>query len=204
MMSTEKIGKLKHKIALITILATLALSVLVLADVIYYYRGVITAQVSPPPISFFQGPNGYAPPYVVATPTSTGFNLVIQITNASYIYYYEVLGLNAYSWCWLYVTNVTATPTLISNLMVIHTNTTKPDILYIAGDLSISTNTVTNADLSIVHGRLLEDPHGSMVIAIPTKRDLKFSIHCSKHLLPRTKQLHPTTGPKLPEPRTVS
>ncbi|MDT7969446.1 MAG: hypothetical protein RQ842_02690 [Vulcanisaeta sp.] len=87
-----------------------------LADVIYYYKGVITAQVSTPPISFFQEPNGYAPPYVVATPTSTGFNLVIQITNASYIYYYEVLGLNAYNWCWLYVTNVTATPTLISNL----------------------------------------------------------------------------------------
>jgi len=117
MMSTEKIGKLKHKIALITILATLALSVLVLADVIYYYRGVITATVSKPPISFFQGPNGYAPPYVVATPTSTGFNLMIQITNASYAYYYEVLGLNAYNLCWLYVTNVTATtPPLISNL----------------------------------------------------------------------------------------
>jgi len=34
-----------------------------------------------------------------------------------YTYYYEVLGLNAYSWCWLYVTNVTATtPPLISNL----------------------------------------------------------------------------------------
>jgi hypothetical protein len=115
-MSTEKIVKLKHKIALIITLAALALSVLVLADVIYYYKGVITAQVSPPPISFFQGPNGYAPPYVVATPTSTGFNLVIQITNASYIYYYEVLGLYAYSWCWLYVTNVTATPTLISNM----------------------------------------------------------------------------------------
>jgi len=116
MMSTEKIGKLRYKIALITTLAILALGVLVLADVIYYYRGVITAQVSTPPISFFQGPNGYAPPYVVATPTSTGFNLVIQITNASYIYYYEVLGLNAYNLCWLYVTNVTATPTLISNL----------------------------------------------------------------------------------------
>ncbi|MFP3236939.1 MAG: hypothetical protein RXR10_05685 [Vulcanisaeta sp.] len=115
-MSTEKIGKLQHKIALIITLAALALSVLMLADVIYYYRGVITAQVSPPPISFFQGPNGYAPPYVVATPTSTGFNLVIQITNASYIYYYEVLGLYAYSWCWLYVTNVTATPALISNM----------------------------------------------------------------------------------------
>jgi hypothetical protein len=116
MVSTEKIGKLRYKIALITILATLTLGVLVLADVIYYYKGVITAQVSAQPISFFQGPNGYAPPYVVATPTSTGFNLVIQITNASYIYYYEVLGLNAYNWCWLYVTNVTATPTLISNL----------------------------------------------------------------------------------------
>jgi len=115
-MSTEKIGKLKHKIALIITLAALALSVLVLADVIYYYKGVITAQVSPPPISFFQGPNSYAPPYVIATPTSTGFNLVIQITNASYIYYYEVLGLNAYSWCWLYVTNVTATSTLINNM----------------------------------------------------------------------------------------
>jgi len=116
MMSTEKIGKLKYKIALITTLAALALSVLVLADVIYYYRGVITATVSKPLISFFQGPNGYAPPYVVTTPTSTGFNLVIQITNASYAYYYEVLGLNAYNWCWLYVTNVTATPTLISNM----------------------------------------------------------------------------------------
>jgi hypothetical protein len=108
---------LRYKIALITTLAILALGVLVLADVIYYYRGVITAQVSTPPISFFQGPNGYAPPYVVATPTSTGFNLVIQITNASYTYYYEVLGLNAYNLCWLYVTNVTAsTPPLISNL----------------------------------------------------------------------------------------
>ena len=116
MMSTEKIVKLKYKIALIITHAALALSVLVLADVIYYYKGVITAQVSPPPISFFQGPNGYAPPYVVATPTSTGFNLTIQITNASYIYYYEVLGLNAYSWCWLYVTNVTATSTLINNM----------------------------------------------------------------------------------------
>jgi hypothetical protein len=77
--------------------------------------------------------------------------------------------------------------------MVIHTNTTKPDILHIASDLLISTNIVTNADLSIVHG--------SMVIAIPTKRDLKFGIHCSKHLLPRTKQLH--YRPKLPKPRTV-
>jgi hypothetical protein len=116
-MSTEKIGKLKYKIALITTLAILALSVLVLADVIYYYKGVITTTVSKPPISFFQGPNGYVPTYVVATPTSTGFNLVIQITNASYAYYYEVLGLNAYNLCWLYVTNVTATtPPLISNL----------------------------------------------------------------------------------------
>jgi len=85
--------------------------------------------------------------------------------------------------------------------MAIHTNTTKPDTLYIAGDLSISTNIVTNTDLSIVHGRLLEDPHGSMVIAIPTKRDLKFGIHCGEHLLPRTKQLH--YRPKLPKPRTV-
>jgi len=90
--------------------------------------------------------------------------------------------------------------------MAIHTNTTKPDTLYIAGDLLISTNTVTNTDLSIVHGRLLEEPCNgiTMVIAIPTKRDARFGIHCGEHLLPRTKQLHPTTGPKLPKPRTVS
>ena len=63
MMSTEKIGKLKHKIALIITLAALALSVLVLADVIYYYRGVITAQVSAPPLVFYSGTSfTYCPP----------------------------------------------------------------------------------------------------------------------------------------------
>jgi len=87
--------------------------------------------------------------------------------------------------------------------MAIHTNTTKPDTLYIAGDLLISTNIVTNADLSIVHAGLLEEPCNgtTMLIAIPTKRDLKFGIHCGEHLLPRTKQLR--YRPKLPKPRTV-
>jgi len=54
MVSTEKIGKLRYKIALITILATLALSVLVLADVIYYYRDIITTTASKSPTSFFR------------------------------------------------------------------------------------------------------------------------------------------------------
>ncbi|MGC9153091.1 MAG: hypothetical protein ACP5GY_05080 [Vulcanisaeta sp.] len=116
-MFTEKTSKPKHRIILIPILAAMALSVLVLADVVYYYKGVITATVSAPPLSFSVGPNGYMPPYVATSVSPTGFTLTLQLTNASYIYYYQVLGISANTWCWLYVTNVTVSnEELINNL----------------------------------------------------------------------------------------
>ena len=116
-MFTEKFRNAKYsRIALVVILIALAVSVLVLADVIYYYKGVITATVSKAPLSFFPGPNGYVPPYVITGITPAGFSLTIQLTNSSYAYYYQVVGMNVYSWCWLYVTNVTVSNELISNL----------------------------------------------------------------------------------------
>ncbi|WP_054841812.1 hypothetical protein [Vulcanisaeta distributa] len=118
-MFTEKIKDAKYnRIALIILLFTLAVSVLVLADVIYYYKGVITVTVSKAPLTFFIGPpNGYVPPYVITSVAPTGgFSLTIQLTNVSYAYYYQVVGMNVYSWCWLYVTNVTVSNELISNL----------------------------------------------------------------------------------------
>ena len=128
-MSTEKIGKLKHKIALITILATLALSVLVLADVIYYYQGVITAQVSTPPLVFYNSTltyngeefplNSYFNSYVNFTALPTGFTATIQLTNASYAYFYHALGLVVNTPGWLYVTNVTTSGSIIETLKII-------------------------------------------------------------------------------------
>ncbi|MGC9178918.1 MAG: hypothetical protein ACP5GZ_01785 [Vulcanisaeta sp.] len=116
-MFTEKIRNAKYsRIALILMFMALAISVLVLADVVYYYKGVITATVSQAPLTFFPGPNGYVPPYIATSITPTGFSLTIQLTNASYAYYYQVLGMNVYSWCWLYVTNVTVSNELINNL----------------------------------------------------------------------------------------
>ncbi len=70
MMFTEKIKNAKYsRIALVIMLIALAVSVLVLADVIYYYKGVITATVSQAPLTFFIGPNGYVPPYVITSIT---------------------------------------------------------------------------------------------------------------------------------------
>ncbi len=124
---------MKHKIALIITLAALALSVLVLADVIYYYRGVITAQVSAPPIVFYNGTftyttstgtytyklNSYVPGYANFTALPTGFTATIQLTNASYAQFYQALGLVVNTPGWLYVTNVTTSGNEIINTLTI-------------------------------------------------------------------------------------
>jgi len=44
-----------RRYAVIIAMALMLVSVVVLADVIYYYQGVITAQVSAPPIVFYNG-----------------------------------------------------------------------------------------------------------------------------------------------------
>jgi len=166
-----------RRYAVIIAMALMLASVVVLADVIYYYQGVITAQVSAPPLVFYSGasftycpspsphpspgggpasgpggspggsgggpasgpggspggsgggpasgpggsPRGQSPPpctyslnsivsgyaSFTASPKGTGFTATIQLTNASYAYFYHALGLVVNTQGWLYVTNVT-------------------------------------------------------------------------------------------------
>ncbi len=46
-----------RRYAVIIAMALMLASVVVLADVIYYYKGVITAQVTTPPLEFYSGKN---------------------------------------------------------------------------------------------------------------------------------------------------
>jgi len=110
-----------RRYAVIIAMALMLVSVVVLADVIYYYQGVITAQVSAPPIVFYNSTftyttstgtctftlNSYVPGYANFTALPTGFTATIQLTNASYAYFYQALGLVVNTQGWLYVTNVT-------------------------------------------------------------------------------------------------
>jgi hypothetical protein len=110
-----------RRYAVIIAMALMLASVVVLADVIYYYKGVITAQVSTPPIVFYNSTltyttptgtctyklNSYVSGYANFTALPTGFTATIQLTNASYAYFYHALGLVVNTQGWLYVTNVT-------------------------------------------------------------------------------------------------
>ena len=138
-----------RRYAVIIAMALMLASVVVLADVIYYYQGVITAQVSAPPLVFYSGasftyspcppPHDPSPPPTsppstctynlnsivsgyasfTASPKGTGFTATIQLTNASYAYFYHALGLVVNTQGWLYVTNVTASGSIIENLTII-------------------------------------------------------------------------------------
>ena len=111
-----------RRYAVIAIIALMLASVAVLADVIYYYKGVITATVSQAPLTFYSGKNftytntttsntfslnGLVPGYANFIASPTGFTATIQLTNASYAYFYQALGLVVNTQGWLYVTNVT-------------------------------------------------------------------------------------------------
>ncbi|WP_054841813.1 hypothetical protein [Vulcanisaeta distributa] len=62
MMNKLRVGGRVRKYALIAVIALMLISVVALADVIYYYKGVITAQVSPPPLVFYNGTFTYTTP----------------------------------------------------------------------------------------------------------------------------------------------
>jgi hypothetical protein len=122
-----------RRYAVIIAMALMLASVVVLADVIYYYKGVITAQVSGPPLVFYNSTltyttptgtctstlNSYVPGYANFTALPTGFIATIQLTNASYAYFYHALGLVVNTPGWLYVTNVKASGSIIENLTII-------------------------------------------------------------------------------------
>jgi hypothetical protein len=118
-----------RRYAVIIAMALMLASVVVLADVIYYYKGVITAQVSTPPIVFYNSTltyngeefplNSYFNSYVNFTALPTGFTATIQLTNASYAYFYHALGLVVNTPGWLYVTNVTTSGSIIETLKII-------------------------------------------------------------------------------------
>jgi len=118
-----------RRYAVIIAMALMLASVVVLADVIYYYKGVITAQVSTPPLVFYNSTltyngeefplNSYFNSYVNFTALPTGFTATIQLTNASYAYFYHALGLVVNTPGWLYVTNVTTSGSIIETLKII-------------------------------------------------------------------------------------
>jgi hypothetical protein len=118
-----------RRYAVIIAMALMLVSVVALADVIYYYQGVITAQVSTPPIVFYNSTltyngeefplNSYFNSYVNFTALPTGFTATIQLTNASYAYFYHALGLVVNTPGWLYVTNVTTSGYDIINTLKI-------------------------------------------------------------------------------------
>jgi len=123
-----------RRYAVIAIIALMLASVAVLADVIYYYKGVITATVSQAPLTFYSGKNftytntttsntfslnGLVPGYANFIASPTGFTATIQLTNASYAYFYHALGLVVNTPGWLYVTNVTTSGSIIETLKII-------------------------------------------------------------------------------------
>jgi hypothetical protein len=118
-----------RRYAVIIAMALMLASVVVLADVIYYYQGVITAQVSTPPLVFYSKGfpytlNSYFPDYANFTATPTGFTAKINLTNAYYVYFYHALGLVVNTQGSLYVTNVTVPSSnqIISKMEIIVQN----------------------------------------------------------------------------------
>ncbi len=129
-----------RKYVLLTMVVLMLISVVVLAHVIYYYKGVITATVSQSPLVFYSGKNftyttptgttctaplnSYAGSYANFTATSQGFTATIQLTNASYAYFYHALGLVVNTPGWIYITNVTISGTpIIEQLTIVIQNT---------------------------------------------------------------------------------
>ncbi|WP_143701644.1 hypothetical protein [Vulcanisaeta sp. EB80] len=117
-----------RRYAVIIAMALMLASVVALADVIYYYKGVITAQVTTPPLVFYSEGfpytlNSYFSGYVnfTALSTGTGFTAKINLTNAYYAYFYHALGLVVNTPGWLYVTNVTTSGNniIIGNMTII-------------------------------------------------------------------------------------
>ncbi|MGC9153092.1 MAG: hypothetical protein ACP5GY_05085 [Vulcanisaeta sp.] len=145
-----------RKYVLLIAVAIMLISVVALADVIYYYKGVITATVSPAPLTFYSGSNftyttpsgmtctaklnSYVPKYANFTATSNGFTATIQLTNASYAYFYHALGLVVNTPGWLYVTNVTISGTpIVEQLTIVIQNA-------YSGQSVCSFTVITNAE----------------------------------------------------------
>jgi len=115
-----------RRYAVIIAMALMLASVVALADVIYYYKGVITAQVTTPPLVFYSEGfpytlNSYFSGYANFTALSTGFTAKINLTNAYYAYFYHALGLVVNTQGSLYVTNVTTSDNniIIGNMTII-------------------------------------------------------------------------------------
>ena len=119
-----------RRYAVIIAMALMLASVVALADVIYYYQGKITAQVTTSPLEFYSGEsfiyngkkfplNSQVKNYANFTALPTGFTATIQLTNASYVYFYHALGLVVNTPGQLYVTDVKARGSIIETLTII-------------------------------------------------------------------------------------
>jgi len=102
-----------------------AVASIVLADVIFVYKGTIYASNIRSPLIFDSGPNAApassaAAPYVYFSQTGTGFTVSLAITNASAIYYYEVGQLTVTANGFLYVNSISYTGNAGINILYIY------------------------------------------------------------------------------------
>ena len=130
--------KLNRKL-LIPLLAILVIAPVITADVIYYYQGTINVYTTSAGLVIQIGPNGRVPLpsgsgtgyyiYVTTSPSTskypTSFTANINITNASYAYFYEAVTLTVLTSSYIYFSNITYTPTTnyINNMWLVITTT---------------------------------------------------------------------------------
>jgi len=107
---------------LIAVIIVMAGSSLALADVIFTYTGNVNVNVQGAPITFSLGPNNSVEPWVSTAVSPTGFAVNVAVTNAAEIYYYKPIELNVITGGYIYVNNVTISPSgsdLISNMYAV-------------------------------------------------------------------------------------
>lgn len=124
--------KLNRKL-LIPLLAILVIAPVITADVIYYYQGTINVYTTSQAIKLGLGPNYNAPLpsgsgpgyYIYVTTSLTSFTAYINITNASYAYFYGAVTLTVLTSSYIYFSNITYTYTTnyINNMWLVITTT---------------------------------------------------------------------------------
>ncbi|ALU29226.1 hypothetical protein [Sulfolobus acidocaldarius] len=115
----------KKRLLLLSVFLVSVFVPVLVADVIYYYQGQITVGNVAPPMYFAIQPNGNAkignnfnvPSYINAQPSSggSGFTAQVNITNATYNYYFNFMGLAVSKTGYIYLAKVAYSYTATNN-----------------------------------------------------------------------------------------
>ncbi|AHC52424.1 hypothetical protein SUSAZ_02075 [Sulfolobus acidocaldarius SUSAZ] len=106
----------KKRLLLLSVFLVSVFVPVLVADVIYYYQGQITVNTTTPPMYFATQPGGNnkignnsnVPNYISAQPSTggSGFTANINITNATYNYYFNFMGLVVSQTGYIYLAKV--------------------------------------------------------------------------------------------------